>query len=259
MTVDGAAGRPRVTAAVLAGGVGTRMGGDLPKQLLPLAGRPVMAHSIAAYCAAPEVDEIVVLMVAEYLPRVEKLVSEGDFPKVTAVLPGGADRGATSWRAIEAVDRGVPDDVVLLHDAVRPLVSQRVISDCVAEARRSGAAGVAVPAGDTVVEVAGPEDGVAAVAGAERIARTPRRDRLRRMQTPQGFRVGTIRRAYELARADADHTAATDDCGVVLRYLPEVPVRLVAGEERNIKITHPGDLRVAAALLAGDETGGAAR
>lgn len=224
------------------------MGGPRPKQLLPLAGRPVIEHSIAAYCAAPEVDDVIVLMVADHVPEVEELVAEGGYGKVSAVLPGGADRSSTSWRAVQALQEGGADDVLLLHDAVRPLVAPAVIGACAAEARRSSAAGVAVPAGDTIVEV---EARSSPPGTGERILHVPSRSALRRMQTPQGFRLETIRRAYELAWQDPGfaESGATDDCGVVLRYLPEVAVAVVPGEERNIKITHPGDLRIAEALL----------
>ncbi|RCV54318.1 IspD/TarI family cytidylyltransferase [Marinitenerispora sediminis] len=234
--------RPRVTAAVLAGGVGARMGGTRPKQLLPLAGRPVVEHAIAAFCAAPEVDDVIVLMVADHIPEVEKIVAHREYRKVSRVLPGGATRTATSAATLRALEQAGDDELVLLHDAARPLVAPEVIRSCVEALGTADAVGVAVPSSDTVVEAgAGPS-------GAEVIQNVPPRASLRRMQTPQGFRLGVIRRAYELALADPD-LVATDDCGVVLRYLPEVPVRLVAGAESNIKVTHPGDIDVAEALL----------
>ncbi|MFC7327484.1 IspD/TarI family cytidylyltransferase [Marinactinospora rubrisoli] len=234
--------RPRVTAAVLAGGVGTRMGGPRPKQLLPLAGRPVIEHAIAAFCAAPEVDDVIVLMVADYVGEVEKIVAEGGHTKVSRVLPGGATRTETSAAALHALEGAGDDEIVLLHDAVRPLVTPDIIRACIAALETAGAIGVAIPSSDTVVEAA------PGTSGGEVIRQVPPRASLRRMQTPQGFRLGVIRRAYRLALADPE-LVATDDCGVVLRYLPEVPVRLVPGAESNIKVTHPGDLGVAEALL----------
>ena|SRR5690625_2540149 len=238
-----AAARPHVTAAVLAGGVGARMGGGRPKQLLPLAGRPVLAHSLAAFCAAPEVDDVVLLMAADHLADAEKVAAGPGLGKVSAVLAGGASRTETSAAALRALEHRGDDDVVLLHDAARPLVTPEVISACVgALAGGSGAVGVAVPAGDTVVEVA-PGPG-----GVEALRNVPPRSSLRRMQTPQGFRLGVIRRAYRLALADPA-LVATDDCGVVLRYLPEEDVRIVAGDESNIKVTNPGDVELAETLL----------
>ena len=127
---------------------------------------------------------------------------------------------------------------MLLHDAARPLVDQRIIADCVSSLRGHDAAGVAVPASDTIVVT---ENGV--------MHSMPRRERLLRCQTPQCFRLPVITRAHELAAADPDF-APTDDCGVVLRYLPDVAVHIVPGSERNIKITYPQDLAVAEALLS---------
>ena len=133
---------------------------------------------------------------------------------------------------------------MLLHDAARPLVDQRIIADCVAALGVHDAAGVAVPASDTMVVT---DNGV--------MQSMPRRETLLRCQTPQCFRLPVITRAHELAAADPGF-AATDDCGVVLRYLPDVDVHIVPGSERNIKITYAPDLAVAEALLA--RGGGAA-
>ncbi|WP_046469762.1 IspD/TarI family cytidylyltransferase [Allosalinactinospora lopnorensis] len=238
----GAPERPHVTAAVLAGGVGVRMGGQRPKQLLPLAGRAVIEHSVAAFCAAPEVDDVIVLMVEEYLPEIEKMVADSGLTKVSAILPGGPTRTRTSCAALRALDARSGGDILLLHDAARPLVRRRTIASCVAALDEAGAVGVAVPSSDTVVEV---ERGVS---GAEVLRAVPPRSALRRMQTPQGFRLDVLRRAYDLALADPD-LVATDDCGVVLRYLPGEEVRIVKGEDSNIKITNPGDIEVAEVLL----------
>ncbi|NKY97389.1 IspD/TarI family cytidylyltransferase [Nocardiopsis alborubida] len=234
--------RPRVIAAVLAGGVGARMGAPAPKQLLPLEGRPILEHAIAAFETCPDVDEIVVLMVEEYLDRVRGIVDAAGFTKVTAVLPGGATRTGTSLAALAAMGGAADTDLALLHDAARPLVSPTTISACVAALEEAGAVGVAVPSADTVVRAAPGRS------GGEVIAQVPPRAELRRMQTPQGFRLGVLRRAYELAAADPD-LVATDDCGVVLRYLPEEEVRIVPGEETNIKVTNPGDVEIAETLL----------
>ncbi|GLU49605.1 IspD/TarI family cytidylyltransferase [Nocardiopsis ansamitocini] len=236
------AGRPRVTAAVLAGGVGVRMGAPGPKQLMRLAGRTIIEHSIAAFCAAPEVDEVVVLMVADRITEVEQIVASGGYTKVARIAAGGTDRTGTSAAALRLLQDRPGTDLVLLHDAVRPLVAPATIAACVKALGRFGAVGVAVPSSDTVVEAEfGPD-------GAEVIRHVPPRASLRRMQTPQGFRLDVIRSAYALALADPA-LVATDDCGVVLRYLPREPVRLIAGEESNIKVTHPGDVAVAESLL----------
>ena len=135
---------------------------------------------------------------------------------------------------------------MLFHDAARPLLDQRIICDCLRALATDRAIGVAVPSSDTIVEVS---DGV--------VTGMPRRDALARCQTPQGFRLSVIRRAYQLADADPGFAQrpATDDCGIVLRYLPEVAVRIVPGSERNIKITYPADLALAETLLRAGEPG----
>ena len=234
---------PRVIAAVLAGGVGVRMGAHTPKQLLPLAGRPIIAHAIDAFEVCPDVDEVLVLMVAEHVGRIEDLVAASGFTKVSRVLPGGETRTETSCAALAAMGTAADTDLALLHDAARPLVRPATISACVSALSEAAAVGVAVPSSDTVVRVAPSRT------GGEAIAEVPARSELRRMQTPQGFRLGVIRRAYDLATADPD-LVATDDCGVVLRYLPEEEVRIVPGEETNIKVTNPGDVEVAETLLS---------
>lgn len=225
----------RTVAAVLAGGTGTRAGLGIPKQLLMLRGLTVIERSVAAFSAAPQVDEIIVVMASGYADDVADMLKHGGYTKVSQVLEGGVLRSDSAQRAIAAL--GGDECNLLLHDAARPLVSQQIIEGCVAALRTYQAVGVTVPSSDTIVVV---EDGV--------ITQMPRRDRLQRCQTPQGFRLSVIRRAYDLAAADPDF-AATDDCGVVLRYLPEVPIAIVAGSERNIKITYPHDIAVAEALL----------
>jgi 2-C-methyl-D-erythritol 4-phosphate cytidylyltransferase len=238
----------RTVAVVLAGGSGQRFGSGLPKQLLPLTGRTLIEHSVAAFEEAPGVDAILVVMAAGHARQVAGLLAVGGYQKVMGVIEGGASRPESTRRAIAELCRpqqgrtgpGIDECNVLFHDAARPLVDQRIIADCVLALRTHEAVGVVVPASDTIVIVDG-----------EVMTSMPRRDRLRRCQTPQGFRLPVIRRAYEMAQADPafDDQASTDDCGVVLRYLPDVAVAVVPGSERNFKITYPDDLRVAESLL----------
>jgi 2-C-methyl-D-erythritol 4-phosphate cytidylyltransferase len=253
----------RTVAVVLAGGSGQRFGSGLPKQLLPLTGRTLIEHSVAAFEEAPGVDAILVVMAAGHASQVAGLLAAGGYRKVMGVIEGGASRPESTRRAIAELCRTEPGRTepgrterdgtqpgrteqiadecnVLFHDAARPLVDQRIIADCVLALRTHEAVGVVVPASDTIVIVDG-----------DVMTSMPRRDRLRRCQTPQGFRLPVIRRAHELAQADpAFADQVTDDCGVVLRYLPEVAVAVVPGSERNFKITYPDDLRVAESLLS---------
>jgi len=249
----------RTVAVVLAGGSGRRFGSDRPKQLRALAGRNLVEHCVQAFDQAPAVDDVLVVVAPDIEAEVRKATASHD--KVVDVILGGPSRTDSTRQAIGWLrsasqtepdraepdraepDRAKPDrqDVkVLFHDAARPLVDQRTIADAVAALDKWLAVGVVVPSADTIVEVA---DGA--------IRRVLARDALARCQTPQGFRLSVIARAYELADADPDFPAipATDDCGVVLRYLPDVPVGVVRGSERNLKITYAADLAIAQALL----------
>jgi 2-C-methyl-D-erythritol 4-phosphate cytidylyltransferase len=233
----------RMVAAVLGGGTGQRLGAAMPKQLLTLGGRTLIEHCVAAFEQAPGVDEILVVMARGYTEQVRAMLADGGYRKVTAVIEGGVTRPDSTRAALAAVAANGGDPAgcgVLLHDAARPLVDQRIIADCVAALGRHQAAGVAVPASDTIVIT---DNGV--------MHSMPRRETLWRCQTPQCFRLAVIARAHELAAADPDF-APTDDCGVVLRYLPGVEVHIVQGSERNIKVTYPQDLVVAEALIAGE-------
>jgi 2-C-methyl-D-erythritol 4-phosphate cytidylyltransferase len=241
----------RMVAVVLAGGSGQRFGAGVPKQLLRLGGRTLIEHCVAAFDQAPGVDEILVVMPPGRTADAENLLGgagpagRAGYPKVAAVIEGGIARPDSTRRAIAAIRARYDGDCgVLLHDAARPLVDQRIIADCVRALQDADAVGVTVPASDTIVVAS---DGV--------MTGMPRRDSLLRCQTPQAFRLSVIARAHELAQADPDFTP-TDDCGVVLRYLPEVPVRVVPGSEHNIKVTYPRDLAIAEVLLkAGDASG----
>ena len=233
---DVATGERGNTVVLLAGGVGSRLGLDVPKQLVEIAGAPILEHTLRVFESHPDVDEVLVLMAPGHLDAVRTVVAAGSYAKVSRVLEGAATRSGTSVRALEAITH--EDCKVLLHDAVRPLVTPRIVADCFRALDDDDAVVAAIATADTVVEVTA--DGT--------IAAAPRRSTLRRVQTPQGFRIGTIRDAYARAAADPAFEA-TDDCTVVLRYLPDVPIRLVPGDERNLKVTGPVDLHLADMLL----------
>lgn len=231
-----------MVAVVLGGGTGTRFGTVLPKQLLTLSGRTLVEHCVAAFASVPPVDggpgidEILLVMPAAYHDEAKRLVGG----QVDAIIEGGASRPDSVRNALAHISaRHDPEETaVLIHDAARPLVSQQIITDCVAALGEHDAIGTAVPASDTILGV---ENGV--------IAHVPPRETLYRAQTPQCFRLATIAKAHALAAADPAYTP-TDDCGVVLRYLPDIPVHVIPGSESNIKVTYPTDLAVAEALLS---------
>jgi 2-C-methyl-D-erythritol 4-phosphate cytidylyltransferase len=233
----GGVSRLRTVAVVLAGGTGSRVGFEVPKQLLKIAGRTILEHTVEALQSCPEIDEIIVMMTPTFISEAEQiLMGRTGLSKLTGVLPGGDDRNASTRAAIAVL--GDEECNVLFHDAVRPLLSSRIVTDCITALQTYQAVDVAITSADTIVRV---DDN-------DHISEIPDRSRLRRGQTPQGFRLSTIRRAYELAAQDPDFHA-TDDCGVVVRYLPDVPIRVVPGDEQNMKVTYAVDLFVADKLF----------
>lgn len=227
-------------AVLLAGGSGKRMGQPEPKQFILLAGRTILEHSIRAFHCHPGIDEIVIISHADYQERVKSIARP--YSKVRHVLQGGKERYDSSLAAIRAYEpRAIeaPGSVnLLIHDAVRPLVSHRIIDDCIEALRHYEAVDVAIPTTDTIVEVD----------AQGHICRIPPRASLRNVQTPQAFRLETIAEAYRRGLQDPDFVT-TDDCGVVHRYLPEEPIYVVAGEIANLKLTYPEDLLLAEKLL----------
>lgn len=221
--------RLRTVAVVLAGGSGSRVGLDIPKQLLKVAGRTILEHTVEALQDCSAIDEVVVVTGAEQLNTVRDLLPSHSFPKVGRLVVGGRDRNASTRRALEVL--GDTECNVLIHDAVRPLISRRILLDCIDALQTYEAVDVAIPSADTIIRV--DED--------ENIVDIPDRQWLRRGQTPQGFRLSVIRRAYEIA-GDDPGLHATDDCGVVLHCLPHVPIHVVHGAEQNMKVTYPVDL-----------------
>ena len=230
----------RNVAVVLAGGTGTRVGLSIPKQLIKIAGKTIIEHTIAAFQASSLIDEIVILMAPGHLDPVRAIVQNGGYDKVTQIVEGGETRNESTSRALEAL--GSEECNVLFHDAIRPLVSQTIIRDVVTALGTHQAVDTAIPSADTVVQVHDTPDET------HTIEDVLPRHLLRRGQTPQAFRLSVIRKAYELAWKDPDFTA-TDDCTVVLRYLPEVPIAVVTGHERNMKVTEPIDVYIADKLF----------
>ena len=227
----------RNIAVILAGGSGSRVGLNIPKQLIKISGKSIIEHTIAAFNRSRDIDEIIVMMAPGYLDEVRAIVKSGGYAKVTRILEGAGTRNDTTKGAIAAL--GSEECNVIIHDAVRPLVSQTIIAANVDALAEYCAVDTAIPSADTIIQVD--------ATGAS-IADVLPRPLLRRGQTPQSFRLSTIRKAYEIAAADVDFVA-TDDCTVVLRYLPDVPITVVEGHESNMKVTEPIDIYIADKLF----------
>jgi len=216
-------------AIILAGGSGSRLGDDTPKQLLKVAGKKVIEHTIDVFEAAQRIDEICIVSRIDCIGVIEELVVKNKYQKVKKILAGGKERYDSSLAAINAYTND--EDNLLFHDAVRPLVTERIINDCIDALNQYNAVDVAIPTTDTIIQV-----------NAEGcIDSIPNRNMLRNGQTPQCFKRGTIYQAYQRALADPEFRT-TDDCGTVSKYLPEEKIYVVAGENFNMKLTYVEDL-----------------
>lgn len=233
-----------VVAVVLAAGSGLRFDPANPKQLVSLAGTPIVGWSIAAFERNPRVTDILVVVNAQVRQAVEQLIAAAGYTKVQTVIDGGAERSDSTEAALRMLaDHGVPADAkVLIHDSVRPFVSQAQIDGCIDALDEFKAATVACPSTDTILLTQDLGD-------RETVVQVPERRHSFRAQTPQAFRFETIRTAYDLAADDPDFRP-TDDTRVVVDYLPNEPVAIVGGSPLNMKVTTQDDMPFAQ-LIAG--------
>ncbi|MEM3615529.1 MAG: 2-C-methyl-D-erythritol 4-phosphate cytidylyltransferase [Nitrososphaerales archaeon] len=216
---------------ILAGGRGERFKDEFPKQFVKLAGKPIICHTIEKFEKHPLIDEIYLIVPEKFYYYTLELLKVKGYEKVTKILIGGKTRQESSRIGVFAASENKIENV-LIHDAVRPFVSEEIITNVIKALEKYKAVDVAIPVTDTVIEV---KDRI--------IVDIPRRDILYRGQTPQGFKLEIIKKAHELASRD-NITNASDDCSLVLRYnLAEI--YMVDGSEYNIKITYPLDLNIA--------------
>lgn len=227
-------------ALIPAAGMGKRMGASINKQYLMLDGMPIVARTISVFERSPLIDSIYLVIPAEEIPYCREHVVEAcGFKKVAAIIPGGKERQNSVMNGLNAIrEKADDDDVVLIHDGVRPLVTEAILSESISVARIFDGALVAVPAKDTIKVVT---NGI--------VVATPPRDTLWQAQTPQSFRFGTIHAAH--LAAEADGFTGTDDASLIERNGGKISI--VRGDYRNIKITTPEDLILAEAFLAGTE------
>lgn len=230
-------------AVILAGGIGARVGGNTPKQLLPLQdGKSVLEHAVDAFEQSPHIQEICIVMHPDYIMHAEQMLLANAWQKVSHIIPGGKERWESSVQAIKLLgDEAKGEQAnLLLHDAARPFVSQDIIARVCEALEEHEAVTVAIPSTDTVYEMVD-----------DKVARIPNRATIMRAQTPQAFRLELIAEAYakalgtdicDIQACSACHLPATDDCGIVHEHMPQVPIYIVEGEEQNKKITFKEDL-----------------
>lgn len=239
----------KVVVIIPAAGLGTRMA-PVPsgkkksappsKQFTELGGTPILLHTLRKFAASPQVAEIyIALRESEIAGFRERLEKEGQdvLAKKVQLVVGGEHRQQSVAHALDAVT-AAPDDVVLVHDAVRPFVTEEIIEEVVAAVQKHGAAIAGMPAVDTVKQVERTADGAVIMA-------TIPRERVVMAQTPQGFRYGLLKKVF--AEATADGFTGTDEASLVERSGHKVEV--VMGSPRNIKITTPADMELAEFFL----------
>jgi 2-C-methyl-D-erythritol 4-phosphate cytidylyltransferase len=220
-----------VIAIIVAAGRGSRLKSALPKQVLPLAGRPLVEHSVRTFQRCAEVDRLVVVVPPGLTTLFPLKLSA--YPKVACLIEGGETRQVSVWNGLQAASDA---ELVLIHDAARPLVDEALIRAVLTAARRVGAAIPLVPVPDTVKRIDG-----------DRVVATVPREGLMQAQTPQGFRRDLLLRAHREAREAGFE--ATDDAQLVERL--EQEIAWVEGNRVNLKVTTPADLVLADRLLRG--------
>ena len=214
-----------------------RMGQEIPKQFLTVEDKPVIAYTMEAFQKHPDIDVIAVVCVEGWDSILSAYARQYGISKLKHIVPGG-ENGQTSIRngVFELERHYAPDDLVLIHDAIRPLVSQDIISECIATARERGSAIVAIPCQEAMLET---EDQRSS-------RRVCPRENLKRTQTPQGFPLGRIAGAHRRA-LERGITNSVASCTLMVE-LGE-PVYFCAGSEKNIKLTTPDDMEIFRALL----------
>lgn len=223
--------------AILAGGTGSRVGAEQPKQFIEIAGATVIEHTVQALLDWGRLDQLLVVMPEAHLDRAREVLDRDERRRDIPVIAGGETRCASSALAVLwFAERYELEARVFLHDAARPMVGAALLDRIDAALDRRRAVAAALPSTDTIVRV---DHGL--------LQQVEPRDELWRVQTPQAFALEVIGRAHRKARAGC---TATDDAGLVRAMLPHEPIAVVPGEPDNLKITTPADLEVAERLLS---------
>ncbi|MCL2107016.1 MAG: 2-C-methyl-D-erythritol 4-phosphate cytidylyltransferase [Oscillospiraceae bacterium] len=234
-----------IIAAIMAGGIGSRMGSSaMPKQYLPLGGKPILLHTVEKFLVHPQVEHVAVLTPRSWISHTKDILKNS----AAQVIEGGETRNDTLWNALRYTEEafgGEDDHILITHDAVRPFVTHRIISENIESAQKYGACDTVIPATDTIVE---------SRAGTL-ISGIPERKTMFQGQTPQSFRTRKLRALMERL-SEEESAILTDACKIFV--MRGEPVAMVTGETHNIKITYPYDLKVAQALLGLDPAEGGA-
>ncbi|MBN2030503.1 2-C-methyl-D-erythritol 4-phosphate cytidylyltransferase [bacterium] len=218
----------KVVAIVAAAGSGKRAGKTTPKQFLEISGKPIFIHTLGKFDLCREVDEVLLVVQPDQMKNAEKSIDKYHIQKVKKMVEGGPERQHSVRNGIDKITEGTT--IVVIHDAVRPFVSVEKITEVIQMAKKEGAAILAIPVKNTIKSGA---DGW--------VKETLKRESLWSVQTPQAFQIDWIKKAYK--KADEDNIFATDDALLIERL--GYPIKIVQGEEQNLKITSAMDLFMA--------------
>lgn len=228
-------------AIVLAGGSGSRMGMvDRPKQFIDIYGKPVIIHTLEAFEINSNIDAICVICIKEWQDDLSMWLKEYDIRKVRWIADAGSSRQESSLNALDAIKNDCSDDdYVIIHDAARPLVSQKIINENIVKVRQFGACDTVIPAHDTVIKSI----------DSESLDSIPPRKELYLGQTPQSFKYSIVRKAYDdyFALPEDKRPVMTDDCGLVLQS--GVKIGMAMGDKLNMKITTMEDLLLVKSIV----------
>ncbi|EGP9879283.1 2-C-methyl-D-erythritol 4-phosphate cytidylyltransferase [Listeria monocytogenes] len=229
-----------IYAEILAGGKGTRMGNvNMPKQYLPLKGKPIIVHTIEKFILNDRFEKIIIATPKDWINHTQDIIKKYIFDSRVIVIEGGTDRNETIMNGIRYVEKGFglnEDDIIVTHDAVRPFITHRIIEENIDMALEFGSVDTVIPAVDTIVESTNHDF----------ITDIPVRGNIYQGQTPQSFNMKTIQKHYNNL-TDDEKQILTDACKICL--LAGEKVKLVNGGISNIKITTPYDLKVANAIV----------
>lgn len=226
-------------AVIFAGGVGRRMRSkDLPKQFLKLHDKPIIIHTLEVFENSPEIDAIVISCVKEWIDHLEKLIKKFNITKVKMVVPGGKTGQDSIYNGLKAAEKigNQEEDIVLIHDGVRPLINSQTIHDDIISVKKHGSAITSVKVKETVL----------IVNSDEKIMEVPNRAQSRLARAPQCFYLKDILNAHERARESGKHDFI-DSCSMMQYY--GYDMYLVDGPQENIKVTTPDDFYTMRALL----------
>ena len=229
-----------IIAMALAGGSGTRMGAELPKQFLKLGGREIILYSIEAFLKSDKIDKVICIVPQDYIGKTQQLLANNGI--FAPIIAGGADRNESLMNGIAFIEReyGLDDDTVILtHDAVRPFINERIIEDNIKAMAECDACDTCISATDTIIEGSG---GYA--------VNMPERSNMFQCQTPQTFKAKKLKALYE--SLSAREKLSLTDAGKIF-FLKGEKVKIVEGSRDNIKITYPSDLPLAEQILKSRE------